>query len=76
MKLIRTQLIFEMDLYWAVRVGYHPLELFKEHPSLLWHVKDMDKVNLILTLKLVLKLDFKSIFAQAELSGMKRFFRA
>jgi hypothetical protein len=35
----------------------------------------MDKVNLILTLKLVLKLDFKSIFAQAELSGMKRFFR-
>jgi hypothetical protein len=31
MKLIRTLVDFEMDLYWVVRAGYHPLELFKEH---------------------------------------------
>ena len=68
---------FEMDLYWVVRAGQDPLELFKEHPGRfkMWHVKDMDKVNPDFNAVIGTgKLDFKSIFAQSELSGMKRFF--
>jgi sugar phosphate isomerase/epimerase len=68
---------FEMDLYWVVRSGNNPLELFKEHPGrfTMWHVKDMDKVNPDFNAEIGTgKLDFKAIFAQAELSGMKRFF--
>lgn len=68
---------FEMDLYWVVRAGHDPLELFKEHPGRfkMWHVKDMDKANPDFNAEIGTgKLDFKSIFAQAELSGMKRFF--
>jgi hypothetical protein len=34
-----------MDLYWVVRAGHDPLQLFKEHQDVMWHVKDMDKVN-------------------------------
>ncbi|MGO4821733.1 MULTISPECIES: sugar phosphate isomerase/epimerase family protein [unclassified Flavobacterium] len=68
---------FEMDLYWVVRSGNNPLELFKEHPGRfkMWHVKDMDKVNPDFNAEIGTgTLDFKAIFAQAELSGMKRFF--
>ena len=68
---------FEMDLYWVLRSGNNPLELFKEHPGRfkMWHVKDMDKVNPDFNAEIGTgTLDFKAIFAQAELSGMKRFF--
>lgn len=68
---------FEMDLYWVVRAGHDPLELFKEHPGRfkMWHVKDMDKVNPDFNAQIGTgTIDFKAIFAQAELSGMKRFF--
>ena len=68
---------FEMDLYWVVRSGNNPLELFKEHPGRfkMWHVKDMDKVNPDFNAEIGTgTLDFNAIFAQAELSGMKRFF--
>jgi sugar phosphate isomerase/epimerase len=68
---------FEMDLYWVVRAGYNPLQLFKEHPGRfkMWHVKDMDKANHEFNAVIGTgTIDFKAIFAQAELSGMKRFF--
>ena len=68
---------FEMDLYWVVRSGNDPLQLFKKYPGRfkMWHVKDMDKVNPDWNAEIGSgKIDFKSIFAQAELSGMKRFF--
>lgn len=68
---------FEMDLYWVVRAGHNPLELFKEHAGRfkMWHVKDMDKVNPDFNAQIGTgTIDFKSIFAQAELAGMKRFF--
>jgi hypothetical protein len=34
-----------MDLYWVVRAGHDPLQLFKEHQDVSKCVKDMDKVN-------------------------------
>ncbi|MGO4906351.1 sugar phosphate isomerase/epimerase family protein [Flavobacterium sp. W20_MBD1_R3] len=68
---------FELDLYWAVRSGNDPLELFKKYPGRfkMWHVKDMDKVNPDWNAEIGTgSIDFKSLFAQAELAGMKRFF--
>jgi sugar phosphate isomerase/epimerase len=68
---------FEMDLYWVVRSGNDPLQLFKKYPGrfTMWHVKDIDKVNPDWNAEIGTgAIDFKSIFAQAELSGMKRFF--
>ena len=68
---------FEMDLYWVVRSGNDPLQLFKKYPGrfTMWHVKDMDKVNPDWNAEIGTgAIDFKSIFAQAELAGMKRFF--
>jgi hypothetical protein len=35
-----------MDLYWVVRAGHDPLQLFKASRTFqMWHVKDMDKVR-------------------------------
>lgn len=68
---------FELDLYWVVRSGNNPLQLFKDHPGRfkMWHVKDMDKGNPDWNAEIGTgTIDFKSIFAQAELAGMKRFF--
>ncbi|RAJ08188.1 sugar phosphate isomerase/epimerase [Chitinophaga skermanii] len=68
---------FELDLYWVVRSGNDPIELFKKHPKrfTMWHVKDMDKQNHALNATVGTgAIDFKPIFAQASLSGMKHFF--
>ena len=68
---------FEMDLYWVVRSGNDPLQLFKDHPGRfkMWHVKDMDKVNHDFNAAIGQgTIDFKTIFAQAKLAGMQRFF--
>ena len=68
---------FELDLYWAVRAGHNPLDLFEQHPGrfTMWHVKDMDKANKELNAEIGKgAIDFKAIFEQAKLSGMKRFF--
>ncbi len=74
--LSETNLKMELDLCWAVKAGVDPVELFKKHPGRfeLWHVKDIDKnmqgpqpvgTGII---------DFKRIFANANLSGMKYYF--
>jgi sugar phosphate isomerase/epimerase len=68
---------FELDLYWVVRSGNDPLQLFKENEGRfkMWHVKDMDKVNPALNTEVGSgTIDFKTIFKQAKLSGMKHFF--
>lgn len=68
---------FELDLYWAVRSGNNPLKLFKENPGrfTMWHVKDMDKTDPKLNTEIGKgTIDFKAIFAEAKLSGMKHFF--
>lgn len=68
---------FELDLYWVVRSGHDPIKLFKENPGrfTMWHVKDMDKGNPALNAEVGTgSINFKPIFAQAKLSGMKHFF--
>jgi sugar phosphate isomerase/epimerase len=67
----------ELDLYWTVKAGLQPLDIFKKYPKriALWHVKDMDNTekrgftevgNGII--------DFKKIFKAHKMSGMKHFF--
>lgn len=68
---------FEMDLYWVVRSGKDPLQLFTENPGRfnMWHVKDMDKLNPALNTEVGSgSVDFKAIFKEAKLAGMKHFF--
>ncbi|TPG41596.1 sugar phosphate isomerase/epimerase family protein [Flavobacterium pectinovorum] len=68
---------FELDLYWVVRSGNDPLKLFAENPGRfkMWHVKDMDKKNAALNTEIGSgSVDFKTIFKEAKLSGMKHFF--
>jgi sugar phosphate isomerase/epimerase len=66
----------ELDLCWVTKAGVDPVELFKKHPGRfhLWHVKDLDKEK-----KGPLPvgegiIDFKRIFENAKVSGMKHFF--
>ncbi|UKT62565.1 sugar phosphate isomerase/epimerase family protein [Pedobacter mucosus] len=68
---------FELDLYWVVRSGNDPSKLFKENPGrfTMWHVKDMDKTDPALNAEVGTgSINFKAIFAEAKLSGMKHFF--
>ncbi|MBF7090970.1 sugar phosphate isomerase/epimerase [Flavobacterium sp. ALJ2] len=68
---------FEMDLYWMAYSKIDPIQLFKQNPGrfTMWHVKDMDKSNATLNTEIGSGvIDFKSIFAEAKLSGMKHFF--
>lgn len=68
---------FELDLYWVARSGNDPIKLFKENPGrfTMWHVKDMDKTDPNLNTEIGSgTIDFKPIFADAKLSGMKYFF--
>lgn len=68
---------FEMDLYWVVRSGKDPLQLFGENPGRfkMWHVKDMDKLKPVLNTEVGSgSIDFKPIFKEAKLAGMKHFF--
>lgn len=67
---------FEMDLYWVVYAGYKPIDWFKKYPGrfAMWHVKD-------LTINKEGKkestqvgdgtIDFKAIYAQRSLAGLK-----
>jgi sugar phosphate isomerase/epimerase len=51
--------------------GHDPLQLFKEHQDV---SKDMDKVNPDWNAIGSGSINFKAIFAKAELAGMKRFY--
>ena len=67
----------ELDLYWVVRSGVDPLDLFEKHPGRfsLWHVKDMDKVNQDLNTEIGNgSIDFSVIFEKATLAGLKHAF--
>jgi sugar phosphate isomerase/epimerase len=68
---------FELDLFWAVKAGHDPIELFKKHPGrfVMWHVKDMDNTEKKFFTEVGNGvIDFKNIFKQAKKSGMKYFF--
>jgi len=66
----------ELDLGWASTAGKDPVELFRGNPGRfpLWHLKDFD-----LSTKTIVPVgkgdvDFKRIFANADLAGMKYYF--
>jgi len=66
----------EMDIYWVVRAGYDPIALFKSNPGRfhLWHVKDMNKTDKTQNTEVGNgSIDFKAIFANAKLAGVKHY---
>lgn len=65
----------ELDLYWVVKAGLSPLELFARQPGRfsLWHVKDMDKAGGFADVGKGV-IDFKAIFAKAEAAGLHHAF--
>ena len=66
----------ELDLAWATKAKQDPVALFKLHRGRypLWHVKDLDKVKMEPAEVGSGVVDFKRIFDNANLSGMKYFF--
>ncbi len=59
--------MFQLDLYWISKGGGNPLEYFQKYPGRfeLWHIKDDAEVGASG------KIDFASIYAAKEISGMK-----
>lgn len=67
----------ELDIYWAVKAGYNPIDLFKASPGryAMWHVKDMDNTEKKYFAEVGSGvINFKNIFDNAKLSGMEYFF--
>ena len=65
---------FEMDIYWVVRSGKDPVQLFDAYPGrfTMWHVKDMDKANNEKNIEVGSGgIDFKTIFKSAKKAGLK-----
>jgi sugar phosphate isomerase/epimerase len=62
-----AKVMFEIDLYWAVVGGANPVDYFNKYPGRfeLWHIKDKEEIGASGMM------DFKSIWAAAEQSGMK-----
>jgi sugar phosphate isomerase/epimerase len=66
----------ELDLYWIVKAGMDPVDLFKKYPGRfpLWHVKDMDKTDQSFAEVGNGSIDFKKIFAARKTAGLTHFF--
>jgi sugar phosphate isomerase/epimerase len=74
----------ELDLFWATKAGQDPVEMFKKYPGRfqLFHVKDMYTQEApffkVQTDDFAPvgegKIDFKRIFANKDVAGMKYFF--
>lgn len=66
----------ELDLAWATKAGKDPVALFREHPGRfpLFHVKDIKADKQTITEVGNGIVDFKRIFAAANIAGMKYFF--
>jgi len=66
----------ELDLCWVTKAGKDPVELFKANPGRfpLWHVKDLDKATGGPAPVGTGVVDFKRIFQNQEIAGMKHFF--
>jgi sugar phosphate isomerase/epimerase len=67
----------ELDLYWITKAGYDPIAFFERFPgrTALWHVKDMaDTPEQEFTEVGNGVIDFETIFANKDKSGMTHFF--
>lgn len=66
----------EMDIFWVVRAGQNPVEIFAKHPGrfALVHVKDRDKHNPDINTEVGKgSIDFKTIIPKAKAAGVKHF---
>lgn len=72
----KNKVFMELDLAWATAAGKDPVALFKQYPGRfpLWHVKDLDKSTGRPCPVGKGKVDFKNIFANAHLSGVRHAF--
>lgn len=72
----KDQVFMEVDLAWATEAGMDPVEMFKQYPGRfpLWHVKDIDPSSKRPCPVGQGKVDFKRIFEQSALSGVKHTF--
>lgn len=68
-------LSFQLDLYWATKAGVNPVDYFKKAAGRIkaWHVKDMDDQGRFAPVGEG-NIDFQTILAEAELSGMECYF--
>jgi len=66
----------ELDLGWVAKAKQDPVELFKKHPGRfpLWHLKDFSADFSTITEVGAGVVDFKRVFDNAKISGMKYFF--
>jgi sugar phosphate isomerase/epimerase len=66
----------ELDLGWVAKAKQDPVELFKKHPGRfpLWHLKDFSADYKTITEVGAGVVDFKRVFENAKISGMKYFF--
>lgn len=67
----------ELDLYWVVRAGLNPVDLFKKQPGRfpMVHIKDMDKVDRTKNTEIGNgSINFKKIMANAKLGGIKHYY--
>ena len=78
MKELDPELVtMEIDLYWTVRAGQDPVEIFKKYPGRfeLYHVKDMENSDDKYFAPVGTgTIDFKRIFAYNDLAGLKYMF--
>ena len=72
-----AKVTFELDVYWIYKGGQSAVDYFNKYPGRfeLWHVKDMVKTEDMFFAPVGSgRMDFASIFAEKETSGMKYFF--
>ena len=72
-----SSIAMELDLYWITFAGKDPIEYFAKYPGRFqqWHVKDMNKNDRKLQADVGTgSIDFKAIFAKAELAGMRHYY--
>jgi sugar phosphate isomerase/epimerase len=65
---------FEMDIYWVVKSGKDPVQLFQSHPGRfsMWHIKDMDKADNKLNTEVGSgSIDFAALYKYAKVAGLK-----
>lgn len=72
----KNKVFMELDLAWATAASMDPVDLFSKHPGRfpLWHVKDLDKTTGKPCPVGKGKVNFKHIFENSKLSGVKHAF--
>ncbi|MGK7391659.1 MAG: TIM barrel protein [Candidatus Cyclobacteriaceae bacterium M2_1C_046] len=65
----------ELDIYWTVKAGFDPVELFEKDPDryVLWHVKGMDEQGDFTEVGTG-TIDYQRIFNHEDMAGLKHFF--